>query len=258
MLNLFPLFGRNRIIKTEHLLALRDYSFTHLAVEYQDYADGILCGCEVWPDESNLHVRPGMVKFNGFISLITEEQVIRFVPADQWCVLKMRMSQFDYPGDFQVHKMELALDTEIGRKANELEVCRFKLRQGSRLRDDYQNLLDFSTEYDTINLLSATWSGQGEVSLAPAVTRYFAEQVLKENASSQADLNLAYLSLYQRGAVPYKILCDYVSRRLDLPEHQVMDHRAIYGYLVDILAELEKSRNQRRKPETKRPRIAVE
>ena len=47
MQNLYPLFERNRILKKELMWSLRDYSFTHIQLEYQAYADGMIKGCDL-------------------------------------------------------------------------------------------------------------------------------------------------------------------------------------------------------------------
>lgn len=41
------LFERNRILKKELLWALRDYSFAQARLDNEEYADGMLRGCEV-------------------------------------------------------------------------------------------------------------------------------------------------------------------------------------------------------------------
>ena len=47
MQNLYPLFERNRILKKELLWSLRDYSFSQIQLEYQEYGQGIIQGCLV-------------------------------------------------------------------------------------------------------------------------------------------------------------------------------------------------------------------
>ena len=47
-------------------------------------------------------------------------------------------------------------DEELELGENQMEMCRFYLREGSALRDSYKNFADMSTEYDTVNLICAT------------------------------------------------------------------------------------------------------
>lgn len=58
MQNLYPLFEQNRILKKELLWSLRDYSFAHVQLEYQEYGQGILRGCEIQVRDGKLVVGP--------------------------------------------------------------------------------------------------------------------------------------------------------------------------------------------------------
>ena len=61
MQNLYPLFERNRILKKELMWSLRDYSFTHIQLEYQAYADGMIKGCDLEVRGNELVVGKGIV-----------------------------------------------------------------------------------------------------------------------------------------------------------------------------------------------------
>lgn len=74
MQNLYPLFERKRILKKELLWSLRDYSFAHFRLEYQEYGQGLLQGCGVAVQGGELVVGPGMIKYGDFICLVTEEE----------------------------------------------------------------------------------------------------------------------------------------------------------------------------------------
>ena len=65
MQNLYPLFERNRILKKELLWSLRDYAFSHIQLEYQEYGQGIIQGCPVQVQGRELVVGPGMIKYGG-------------------------------------------------------------------------------------------------------------------------------------------------------------------------------------------------
>lgn len=83
MQNLYPLFEQNRILKKEFLWSLRDYSFSHIQLEYQEYGQGIIQGCQIQVQGSELAVGPGMIKYGGFICLMMEEQRIEYGPKEQ-------------------------------------------------------------------------------------------------------------------------------------------------------------------------------
>lgn len=214
MQNIYPLFERNRILKKEHLWSLRDYSFAHVQMEYRSFEDGILDGCEPAVRGEELVIGEGMVKHGGFIYLVTEEMTVPYEPTGELTVLKLRMGEDRQPGDFIRYRLEPFLDGNAEKKEDELELCRFKLRHGSRLRDCYKDFDDMVTEYDTVDVTEAEWGGPGGRTLPPAVTGYFARLVLEENGSSPEDISFAYLCLSLQRAVPKRVLEHYIRNRL--------------------------------------------
>lgn len=238
MENLYPLFERNRILKKELMWSLRDYSFHHIQMEYQSYADGIIKGCKIEVREKELAVGKGLIKHGGFIYLVTEEMTIPYEPTEQLEILKMRMETDNRSEDFIAYRMTLFLDHEPSKKENELELCRFKLRKGSRLRNEYKNFADMATDFDTVNVIGADWSGLSERTLSPAVTGLFAKTVLAETGSLPEDISFAYLCLNQPEAVSRTVLEHYINNRLagrTEYEEEPLTHRAESAYNADGL-----------------------
>lgn len=83
MQNIYPLFEQNRILKKGLLWSLRDYSFAHVQLEYQEYGQGIIRGCEVVVNGSGLTVKPGIIKYGRFICLMMEEETISYQPDEK-------------------------------------------------------------------------------------------------------------------------------------------------------------------------------
>lgn len=214
MQNIYPLFKSNSILRKEHLWSLRDYSFNHLRLEYRSHGDGILAGCEPSVRGEEIVIGEGLIKHGGFIRLVAEEMTVPYTPTGELAVLKLRMSEDRQSGDSVRYRVEPFLDGDTEKKGNELEVCRFKLRHGSRLRDRYQDFGDMVTEYDTVDVTEADWGAPGGRTLPPAVTGYFAQLVLEEDGSMPEDISFAYLCLCLPGAVPERVLEHYIRGRL--------------------------------------------
>jgi len=162
MQNLYPLFERNRILKKEMLWSLRDYSFAHIQIEYQEYGQGIIRGCDIRVDGDELAVGPGILKYGRFICLMMEEEKVPYHAADRMQYLKLRIDADSLSPDYIAYRMELASDLDEKKKENEFELCRFHLRSGARLRDHYKDFSDMGTEYDTVNLIHADWADWAE------------------------------------------------------------------------------------------------
>ena len=212
MQNLYPLFERNRILKKEMLWALRDYSFMQARLDYEEYADGILRGCEVRVEGNRILAGPGIIKYGGFICLMDREESVEYAPCDEYVSVKMRFQTERAQEDCHIYEMELVTDSDTARKDNVFELFRYKLQEGAALRDRHTDLLDMATEYNTLNYLYATWGGLRENSMAPAVTGRFAREILAAGSPRTEDIGFAYLCLSQPGAVPMEILRDYLGR----------------------------------------------
>ena len=160
MENRYPLFAGGRILKKETLWDLRDQAYDSLQLCYMDYTDGIIRGCRLRVDHGNLIVGKGMLKYRDFIFLKREETAIPFTAENRLAVLKAAFAVKEGHPDYRSYQMTFLLEQNPERQENEIELCRFHLREGSLLRDSYRDFSDLQTPYDTINLINATMAGR--------------------------------------------------------------------------------------------------
>lgn len=258
MQNLYPLFERNRILKKELLWSLRDYSFAHIQLEYQEYGEGILEGCDVSVEGGQLVVKPGIIKSGDFICLLTEEERAEYGPSGQLVVLKMRITRDCSSPDHIIYRMELVPDTDPVLKENEFEVCRYKLQQGAILRSGYTDFEDMDTEFDTLNLIHASWGGLRGKAMPPVVTRRFAEEILKSGNCLPEDILFSYLCLNQPGALPDRILTDYVGRKNHKDMTGIASRYELFLEMCLALGNIRQNENAERRNQTGRRKIIVD
>lgn len=258
MQNLYPLFERNRILKKELLWSLRDYSFAHIQLEYQEYDQGILRGYEIKVRENDLVIGSGIFKYGNFVCLQTEEERIPYSPKEQLQYLRMKVEVDRTSQDYIAYKMEYYVTTDEKKEENEFELCRFHLRSGARLRDQYRDFGDMETEYDTISLIYSEWGGLGGKTLSPAIIKYFARIVLESENSQLEDRSFAYLCLSQPGAVPVHVLASYVSKRSGIRLEEVVNNQLIYQSMREIIKEIEKGNKEGAGSRRERHRIFVD
>lgn len=242
MENIYPLFEQHRILKKEYLWALRDYSFGQIQLEYQAYADGILKGCQVEIHGNCLVVKPGMIKCKGFVYLLQEEQEIPYEATQQLEILKIRLTKDTYQIDQIRYEIHLYLDNNPERNDQEFELCRFELRKGAQLRNQYTDLPDMGTAYDTINPIFATWASIGRESLSPVITGYYGKALLNYPASDATDLAFAWTCLNTTEAVPYEILVSYVSRKIGKVYLEGFSCYQLFVTLGEILRKLQRGK----------------
>ena len=238
--NCYPRFAKNRILKKEMLEALRDYSFACSQLEYQNYGQGILCGCDIRVEEKQLVVGKGMIKCGSWIGLLTEELAVPYGPAAQMQYLKLLVSEREDSLDEVVYRIELVLDTKEVNKGkedgNEIEICRFYLRDGARLRGEYKDFADRMTEYDTINRIDADWGALRGQSLDPSITGKFAEILMMSRESQTEDFSFACLCLNQNGAVPREIIRGYLARKLGRQVAEDTKNQELFQMMCQVVS----------------------
>lgn len=246
MEHIYPAFERGRIMKKELLWALRDYSYSALQLRYLDYPDGIISGCDIRTEKDYLYIGPGVIKCQGFVFLLTKEEAVKYAPTEQYVSLKFRLLKKEELPDYVRYVTEFALDNNLERMPGEIEICRYKLKEGARLRTDYKDFYDIQTEFDTVNLVDSTWSAQGGNTLSKKVTDYFARKVLECKDADAMDIQFAYFLLQSSEATVYDILENYVIRKKEFEIDGWVEAEKIFGYLAEILEMIRRSNSGHR------------
>ena len=230
----YPLFQQNRILKKEMLWSVRDYALLSEQLAYQTYSEGILQGCEVRIEGKYIVVGTGMIKYGEFICFRMEEERIFYAPSQKEQILKIRF-QKKQTEDWIQYQMDLVLEDTVPLQENEFELCRYKLQTGAKLREQYKNLEDMGTEYDILNFISASWGGLEGKTIAPVITKRFAEELLKSENCKQEDLCFAYFCLSQAGALPRKVVLDYIGRKCSCRLEEDISNQRIFEELCRLV-----------------------
>ncbi|GAC41165.1 hypothetical protein [Paenibacillus popilliae] len=236
-----PHFHRGRILKTDMLENLRDFPRQFVDITYQSYSSGVLAGTEVWVGPHSLTVGKGIVKHEGRIYMLKQEHELPYRSTGRETVLKIRFHAKQPSSDFTTLPGEIVLDEDTPEvKADELELGRFKLREGAWLRGDYQSFADLSTEFNTLNVIHVPYAGLGQSTLSPFVLRYFAQELLKTGTEHAYDAAFAMLCL-NGGAVERDVIQHYLGQRLGTGFRGLTNDR-LYAGLRRVLNEAGSSR----------------
>lgn len=211
MENRYPLFAGGRILKKESLWDLRDYAFAGLQLQFADYTDGILKGCQIHVEGQELIIERGIFKYEGFIYLMQEEAHVAYQGTNKLNVLKAVFEKQSGHPDHLTYQVHFLLDEETALNRGQIELCRFHLREGSLLRDTYKDFADMGTEYDTINLLHSTISGTREGRMHPQVLLKFAKEMQGHDKKSIEDVAFCYHILQQSGEVEQRVVDAYLN-----------------------------------------------
>ena len=233
-----PLFQKGRVLKKEGLEALWDFPSGLASTMMAGWHDGILSGFGIsYTMEDNgkgqLIVEAGAVLHKGQVVLAGKE-VFPFDAFDRQVVVRLYILP-GYPADdFYIWPLEVRIEG-IQDSTEGLELGRFRLSQGARLRKEYQDMQDFHTAYNTLDITNVQYAGPGGITIPPVVLQVFARMVMANKAAREADISFALMCLGQ-APVPRECLLWYISHRLDMEYREIkeMGHNEIYEALVRI------------------------
>ena len=243
-----PIFAGRRILKKESLWDIRDYTYAGWQLYYAEYTDGLLKGCDIRAEDVQLVIGKGMLKFHDFIYLMMEEERVDYQPKNRWQMLKAEFSEDETNLDYKAYRVRFFLDEELELGENQMEMCRFYLREGSALRDSYKNFADMSTEYDTVNLICATVAGIGEKTLHPLVVKQFGEELWNMEEKDQFDFGFCSLVWNTQGRVERKVIAAYLSNKMKkavVANIMSYDNQMVYETLENIVDNMGKFKKEK-------------
>lgn len=238
-----PLFRKGRVLKKESLEALRDFPGRLARLGLSEWADGILYGFGISYENGGIVVCAGAVWYQGQV-ILTETEEIPFRAFEQQITVCLRLHPASCTEDFYVRPVELRLKN--GEPGNdEMELGRFRLSEGARLRKDYRDLRDCRTAYNTLDITQTPYAGPGGVTVSPTLLRMFARMALEQIGALDMDVQFALLCL-NHPPVSRECLLRYLCRRLGEPFRE-LTHNEIYERLVRIAGASGSSMGQKRK-----------
>ncbi|MDE6616997.1 MAG: hypothetical protein K2K35_10550, partial [Lachnospiraceae bacterium] len=163
--------------------------------------------------------------------IMADQEVFPFEEFDKQIIIKLYILPVLNTEDFDIYPLEIRAEEE-GNNNNGLELGRFRLSQGARLRKEYQDLQDFHTAYNTLDITNVPYAGPGGATVPPVLLQVFAHMLLNSRTSRESDISFALMCL-GRQPVPKECLLHYICNRLGIP-YREMGQSEIYKYLVQI------------------------
>ncbi len=209
-----PLFEKKRLLRVEMLEQLRDYPRDYLEIRYAAFCDGVLYGCEpVW-DGKGLMVSPGILRHKGRLYFMSHAEHLACRPEDRVRYLKVQFLALVQEKGQVIGNTRICLDAKAPDPACELELCRFRLQEGARLRDTYENFADCTTEFDTIHLIEVPWAACGEATLHPKILKQFAMDIRNRKNMDDTDIHFVINVLANEGVMQADAIRMYLETRL--------------------------------------------
>ena len=230
-----PLFYSGNILKYEMMESLRDYALDFSTLHYTGYADGIIRGCEVIATDNMIIIQRGMILSGGMPVYITEPVRVKYEPTNRINCLVVRVGDITEDRLYKRRQIDFILVDVEEKEERDIEICRFRLQSGAKLRYEYRDLEDMNTEFDTVCQLYANWASFGEGTISYEILNQFAKDAEKygvKNSEDRQFLNQIYA--LQGESLPINCIRSYLTGRLGRTCMQYK-HEEIHGALVEVL-----------------------
>jgi len=221
-------------VKKEIVQCLRDLALDEQNIRYHEHTDGIIAGCGLIEENMKIGLINGIVKFGGRLYKLGEKAFVPYEPTDNWTVLKLRFGTQMQHREYIHYSAELVLDSGMDIKPNEMEMGRFKLKKGSRLRTQYKDFWDMVTEYDTVNLIHVKQAARHSPTLSPAIAMHFAREAFSYLGGHPLDGAFCTVCLATGEPVSRELIERYVCSRLGR-DYREMNNTQLHEALGEIL-----------------------
>ena len=232
--NRYPLFNSGRLLKIDMLEELRDFPREFFNIRLKEYSDGIIYGCDIDVTDNYIAIKKGIIKHGDTIYILNGEEKIQYECNNQLMILKVKFLPSVENKDFRKNSTESNLSENLALENNEIEICRFKLRTGAKLRINHVDFNDLSTEYDTVNTIYSPYAAYGESSLNPDILRQFGRELLECNVNDAWDIAFGMTCVQSKEPVEKEIIIRYLISKLSI-QIKSYSNEEIYNYLLDIL-----------------------
>lgn len=165
----YPEFEKKQLLRAGKLEQLRDYPRNYTRLLFQGYGDGIVSGCELSWEPGFLTINSGMIYWKGKLYFLKKQFRMECPAEDEVrCLVVSFLPETKEAGVCR-GATNVYLSKEQTHPPEEMELCRFRLQQGFRLRSEYTNFEDYATEFNTMNVIHAPFASVGE---APSIQMF--------------------------------------------------------------------------------------
>ena len=217
IIQMIPLYEKGNVLTEDMLESMKQYTMDYIGLVMDGYADGIVRGFELDAAEGVLNVGRGIIRVQGQVYMFPKKMTVPYEAAKQEMSLKLVFKGETRTRHFIYKEAELKLDPVLEKGHTELEICRFKLQEGAKLRNDYQNFADYNTEFDTIQEIYADWAGYKGKSLSPRVLNGFVKDAMQTALPDPIDYWFCQQVLCLKGETLNRdAISFYIKRKLNL------------------------------------------
>lgn len=250
--NIYPVFEAKRLLKKEMLENLRDYPRNLFAIQYRNYSDGILAGCDIKGTGAGLTILPGILCHSGVPYFLDKPYSVSCAAEGKQVYLKVHFWDKTMGVSGEEFLSQIIVDEQEAVGEQELELARYKLQPGAKLRSDYVDFYDYETEFDTVNRIHVPFAAPERPGIWPQLLKSFARELMHHNVTNPWDQVFCLSCLQLKETMSYETVAAYLNGRRG--QDREYTNLQIYTSLKSILRETgsreEESGQPRRKEGT--------
>lgn len=233
--NTYPVFEAKRLLKKEMLENLRDFPRSLFGLQYQNYSDGILAGCDIKGTQTGLTILPGILCYKGIPYFLDKPYPVPCRAEGNLVYVKVHFWDKAIGVGGEEFLSQIMVDEQEPDAEQELELARFKLQPGARLRSEYVDFYDYETEFDTVNRIHVPYAAPDHPGIWPRIFKSFAAELLRHSVTNSWDQAFCLNCLQLREAMPYETARAYFNARLG--QDKEYTNMQAYRALKSILRE---------------------
>ena len=214
---------------------LRDFPRDVLDIFCEDMSDGIVCGFIPTVNKEIITISKGIIKD---------------------VMLKLCFCDEIQEKDYKINDIQISIDSDMNLLPNQIELGRFRLKKGAYLRSEYQDLYDFTTEYNTINIVNVKYAGQHQHTLNKMILQYFAKEAFEYQLKDGIDFSFCMLCLNSQ-KTERAVIQQYIAYKTG-EEKKELSNAEIHKQLVKILEEIRKNSRMIKKKKTTNSKIIMD
>lgn len=230
----YPEFNNKHLLKAVMMEQLRDYPRIYTQLLFQGQESGIVNGCELSWNDDRLSINSGIISWNENLYFLDKPYTLECHPEDQLQYLVVKFLEEIKNSDKVIGETRIYLKNEPVYKQDEMELCRFRLQEGARLRSVYKDFEDYSTEYDTINIIYSPFAGKQESNISPKILMSFAVEMMRMENENSFDISFSMNVLANEGRVSRRLVELYLKKRSG-QDFNSKDSLQIYQGLLRLL-----------------------
>lgn len=244
----YPVFEHKNILKKSMLDELRDYPLVLSRMLLKEWGNGIMEGCNITWENNVLKIHPGLLRYEGNIYRLEEEYSLSCPPADQLTYIKVRFIAMEYERNYRGGLGEICLGEEAPLNS-EMELGRFRLQEGARLRTAYEGFEDYQTEFDTLIRIHVPYACVGGSGLWPRLLKEYALELMDTGTENIWDISFAMQILGAEGRIAGDLVKRYVEKDA-CRKYTESSNVILYNRLLHILKERKSGNSGWKRPET--------